>query len=271
MFIPLLAAHAWYDMAAVAAACLAFVAMCLAASSSYLTNDLLDIEADRCHPMKRARPIASGALSSPVAAVTALVFVLVALGISLLSSPGLAAAVSGYLVVTLAYSLWLKKQLMLDVIALAGLYTGRILVGAVATSIPPSFWLLAFSMFLFLSLAMVKRYSELATLSDPSARAASCRGYIVDDLDTLASLGGSSGFLSVLVLALYINSDNVRIYYGRPELIWLLCPLLLYWLGRVWLITRRGRMHHDPVTFALTDPGSLWVALLSGACLLFAL
>ena len=168
-------------------------------------------------------------------------------------SPPFAGVLAAYYALTLAYSLQLKRVVMLDVVVLAALYTVRIIGGAVVIGGGLSFWLLAFSMFLFLSLAMLKRYTELAALQNGPTNKASGRGYTVDDVPLIQSLGGSSGYLSVLVLALYINSTASEALYHRPQILWLLCPLLLYWISRVWLVAHRGGMHDDPVVFALVD------------------
>jgi 4-hydroxybenzoate polyprenyltransferase len=151
---------------------------------------------------------------------------------------------------------------VLDVIVLAGFYTVRIIAGSVATHIPPSFWLLASSMFVFLSLALVKRYSELSLLQRSGSQNATGRGYRAEDLPLLLNLGGASGYLSVLVLALYIDSANSQVYYRHPEAIWLLCPVLLFWISWVWLKAHRGQICEDPIIFALHDPISRWAALL---------
>jgi 4-hydroxybenzoate polyprenyltransferase len=176
-----------------------------------------------------------------------------------------------YYALTLAYSLKLKQIVMLDVLVLAGLYTVRIIAGAAAVEVMLSFWLLAFSLFIFLSLAMVKRYSELLVMQRNGQDKAAGRGYHVDDLVMLQSLGAASGYLSVLVLALYINSVKVQILYSRPEFIWLLCPLLLYWISRTWLKAHRGEMHDDPVIFATQDRVSWFLGVAGGTILWMAL
>jgi 4-hydroxybenzoate polyprenyltransferase len=181
-----------------------------------------------------------------------------------------AACLGLYYLGTLAYSLWLKGGALIDVLTLAGLYTLRILAGAAAVSVTPSFWLLAFSMFLFLSLALVKRYTELASLAQPGQAPGFGRGYRADDLPLLSQFGTASGYLAVLVLALYINGDNVVALYSHPELIWLLCPLLLYLISRTWLLAVRGELHEDPVVFALSDRRSQWLGLLGVALLWLA-
>ena len=169
-----------------------------------------------------------------------------------------------YCACTLAYSLYLKRKAMVDVLLLAGLYTLRIIAGTVAIGAALSFWLLAFSMFIFLSLAMLKRYTELSTVLASGRNTANGRGYSVDDLALLQSLGGSSGYLAVLVFALYINSPDSLALYTHHKALWLVCPLLLYWISRAWMVARRGDMHDDPVVFAATDRVSQGVVLLCG-------
>jgi 4-hydroxybenzoate polyprenyltransferase len=176
-----------------------------------------------------------------------------------------------YYIVTLAYSLRLKQILLADVLALAGLYTVRIAAGAFVVGLIPSSWLLAFSMFLFLSLALIKRYSELLIACNANSKNSYGRSYKVIDLESLSQFGAASGYMSVLVLALYIDSEQIKALYARPEAVWLLCPILLYWISRIWILTRRGQMHDDPVVFAIKDRKSymlgiialfiLWVAM----------
>jgi 4-hydroxybenzoate polyprenyltransferase len=175
-----------------------------------------------------------------------------------------------YFALTVTYSLCVKKIVLLDVILLAGLYTIRIMAGSAAVGIWPSYWLLAFSTFLFLSLALVKRYGELVIMRSVEGRDAKARGYEMADGELLAAMGTASGYLAVLVLALYITSGTARILYGRHELMWFLCPLLLYWISHVWLIAHRGRMHDDPLVFATRDPTSRILILLMLAIAIFA-
>jgi len=186
---------------------------------------------------------------------------LAALGVSLLLPGEFLLVLIVYYTTTLLYSLKLKNVVLVDVLLLAGLYTVRIIAGAAAVSIMPSFWLLAFGMFIFFSLAMVKRYSELQAVVNEGGESIRGRGYQSSDLEALISFGGSSGYMAVLVLALYINSDAVREMYTHPEVIWLLCPLLLYWVSRMWLVTRRGEMHDDPLVYAIKDRISRLVLL----------
>lgn len=270
VFVPLLAAHLFTDSAAATQALAAFFAFSLCASGVYVLNDLLDLPSDRQHPRKRLRPFASGELPLLHGLAAAPLLALAGFALAWLCSPAFAAVLGVYYAATLAYSLRLKRVHMLDVMLLAGLYTIRIIGGAVAVGVPLSFWLLAFSMFLFLSLAMLKRYTELFALSAAGREEASGRGYASGDLSLLQALGGSAGYLSVLVLALYINSPDSMELYSRPQVLWLLCPLLLYWISRAWSLVQRGRMHDDPVVFAITDRvsqalGAMFVLVVLGA------
>jgi 4-hydroxybenzoate polyprenyltransferase len=270
IFVPLLAAHAAGHAQSVTDVVLATVAFCLCASSVYVLNDLLDLEADRAHPRKSKRPFAAGSLS--IGAGLALVPCL--LGTAILIAAFLPArfqlVFATYYVVTVAYSFSLKGRVIVDAMALAGLYTLRIIAGAAAAAVPLSFWLLLFSVFLFLSLAFVKRFAELDSLRRQQRLRAAGRGYHVEDLPVLQSLGTSAGYLSVLVLALYINSPAIEGLYRQPKLIWLLCVLMLYWISRVWMKAQRGEMHDDPVVFALKDRNSLIVGILAVATVVLA-
>lgn len=262
VLVPLLAAHKFADTIPVASALMAFVAFSLCASGVYVLNDLLDLPADRQHPRKRTRPFASGRVPVLHGLLASPLLTLAGLAIAWQVGFVFTLVLGLYYLLTLAYSLRLKQVQMLDVTVLAGLYTLRIIGGAKAIDVPLSFWLLAFSMFIFLSLAMLKRYIELHGLLASGRQHASGRGYRTDDLPLMQSLGGASGYIAVLVLALYINSPESLALYSRPEVLWLLCPLLLYWVGRAWAIAHRGGMHDDPVVFAATDRGSQIVALL---------
>jgi 4-hydroxybenzoate polyprenyltransferase/phosphoserine phosphatase len=253
VFLPLFTAHLMFAPNAVLNATVAFFSFCLCASGVYLLNDLIDLDADRRHPRKRLRPFAAGTLPLTAGLFAAPLLTIVAFGLAVLISPRFAAVLGGYYVLTLAYSFALKRIAMLDTVVLAALYTIRIIGGTAALHIDTSFWLLAFSMFLFLSLAMIKRHAELDTLLKQGDNRSTGRGYTVDDLPLVQSLGGASGYLAVLVLALYINSTASELLYRHPPVLWLLCPLLLYWISRAWLIAHRGNMHDDPVVFAITD------------------
>ena len=256
LFVPLVMAHQVQNPALLWQAVLAFLSFCLCASSVYLLNDLLDLPADRRHPVKRRRPIASGRLR--VARVLVLIPVLLGLGLGLalaLPTEFLGVLLLYYLT-TLAYSLLFRRFALVDVMVLAGLYAVRVLAGGVATSVALSFWLFGFSVFLFLSLALLKRYSDLLLMDHDNLEQTTGRGYRASDIEGLAQSGLTSGYMSVLVLAFYINSEQVMRQYLYPELIWLLCPLLLFWVNRVWLLARRGEIKKDPVVFALEDRAS---------------
>ena len=251
-------------------ALLAFVALSLVASAGYVVNDLLDREADRAHPVKRQRPFASGALSAQWGVVLAAVLALLGAALAIAATPpGYWVVIGAYLLLTFSYSLWLKRQLLLDVIVLAGLYTLRVIGGSQAVDIQLTPWLLAFSLFIFLSLAFAKRYSELRLMAARQESQLRGRAYHIDDLDLVAMLGATSGYLSVLVLCLYINSDEVRGLYTTVEGLWFLVPILLYWISRIWFLAKRGELPGDPVAFAVRDRVS-WLAgvLMAGVILL---
>ena len=259
LLVPLVAAHRIAEVELLALALLAFVSFSLCASSAYVANDLLDLRADRHHPRKRLRPFASGALSIKEGLGLALVLLVCGLGLGAIVSLPFLGMVALYYVLTLGYSLSIKNRVVADIMLLAGLYTLRIIAGGVAVSIVPSFWLLAFSMFLFLSLAMVKRYSEIAGLRETDQTKTMGRGYRLGDLPTLLSLGAASGYTAVLVLALYINSSLVVGLYEKPMYLWALPPLVLYWISRLWVGAGRGKIDDDPLVFALKDNVSRWV------------
>lgn len=266
VFVALIAGHQIFQLDLLLRSGLAFLAFCFAASAVYILNDLLDLEADRRHPRKRKRPFASGAASIPagIAMVVALLGATTALAALLpLQFVGLLVL---YLLLTTAYSTYLKRKVMIDVICLAGLYTLRILAGGAATSIVISPWLAAFSMFLFLSLAFAKRYTELSASAGPLDMIPG-RGYLTSDIELIRSLGPTSGYLCVLVLCLYLNSPDVRVHYQRPEILWLACPLLLYWISRVWVLANRRLLDDDPVVFALRDRVSRIVGVLAALIL----
>jgi len=271
VFAPFLAAHRFDEIGLIGKLLLAFCSFGCFASSGYLMNDLFDLPADRHHPTKRFRPFASGDL--PLSYALAMIPALAGVGCLLAAavSRSFVEVVLSYLALTLAYSLRLKNVVLLDVIVLAGLYTMRIMAGAAAVSIWPSHWLLAFSTFFFFSLALVKRYSELVIMRKIDGDHAKARGYELDDSELIAAMGVASGFLAVLVLALYINSDKAQVLYSRYQLMWFLCPLLLYWIGRVWLIAHRGKMPDDPVVFAMNDRTNLVLVLLMVVLVLLAL
>jgi 4-hydroxybenzoate polyprenyltransferase len=235
---------------------LAAGAFSLCASAGYVLNDLLDIEADRAHPTKCKRPFASGDLPTAFGPFLLGALLLTSFAGALFFLPrGFVVMMTLYFVGTVSYSLFLKRQLLLDVLVLAGLYTHRILAGGVATGVHVSAWLLGFSMFLFTSLAFVKRYVELRGISGTDK--VMKRGYYRTDLEMVTSMGTASGYIAALVFMLYVESGAVKANYREPGLLWLVLPILLYWLGRIWLLAGRDQMRDDPVKFALTDSHSL--------------
>lgn len=252
VFLPMLASHQ-IDGASFLSSLLAFISFCLVASSVYVLNDLLDLKADRAHPRKRLRPFAAGAI--PIAAGTWMAAGLLGLGllIALLLGPTFFAVMIGYFALTTGYSLYLKRRIVIDICVLAGLYTVRIVAGGAATGVPLSVWLLAFAIFFFLSLAAVKRQAELVDNIKEGKLTASGRGYHVDDLPIISMISISAGYVAVLVMALYVNSPAVVELYARPEALWGVCALLLYWLTRTVMIAHRGQMHDDPVVYAVKD------------------
>lgn len=268
VFIPLLMAHQFVNLALVGQAMLAFLAFGLCASSAYLLNDLLDLPDDRKHPSKQQRPFAAGSISIVHGAMLIPGLLVAAFAVATLLPVKFIGVLAFYYIITLAYSLRLKRAALVDVLTLAGLYTIRIIAGAAAVSLAPSFWLMAFSMFLFLSLALVKRFTELLNLQQQNRTNLSGRGYTTIDLETVSQFGSTSAYIAVLVLALYINSNSVRVLYSHPEVIWLLCPLLLYMVTRIWLLARRNELHEDPVVFVIRDRRSQWLVLI-GAILLW--
>ena len=265
IFLPLLCSHA-LTTGKLLTALAAFCCFSLSASSAYLINDLVDVEADRRHPRKRRRPFAAGDLPALTGILAAVIFLLVGLvGVELL--PGrFFAWLLIYQATTLAYSFYLKRIALLDVMVLSGLYSLRLLAGGAATQTPISHWLAAFSMFLFLSLAIAKRFAELENLRVTNAMPTNGRGYLVNDLDQLRSFGTASAYAAVVIFAIYITGPDVVKLYHQPRLLWLSVPLIILWLNRVWLLASRGELNEDPVAFALTDPASL--AIGSGVVML---
>ncbi len=260
LFVPIITAHELLNPDALVSVLLAFLSFGTCASATYIINDLLDLDADRHHHKKRLRPFAAGTIDIRAGLIALLLLLAMGLGIAWFLSAGFRLALGTYLVTTLLYSLRLKRVASLDVIVLAGLYTLRIAAGALAAGISLSFWLLAFSMFIFLSLALVKRVAELVEVRKKEAATGVSLGklrgreYATEDLIVLQSLGAASGYLSVLVLALYIHSPEVSQLYRSPELLWLVAPLMLLWVTRLWVVTTRGYMDEDPIFFAVKDP-----------------
>ena len=285
LFVPLLLAHAWAP-GLIAGSILGFFSFCLGASATYIVNDLLDLEVDRQHPRKRRRPFASGDLSALSGGVVVALFLLASIALALLV-PAVVAALSPeftlvkplhfllwlgiYLVTTLAYSLRLKRMVLVDVIVLSGLYTIRIVAGTAATGIPPSVWLGGFSIFFFLSLAFVKRFAELENLRERGGASAGGRGYHVSDIEQLRTFGTTSGYASVVVFTLYISNLDAAQLYQHTRRLWLIVPVLLLWISRLWLLASRGKLNEDPVVYAITDRRSLLLGVLVVAIVLSAL
>ncbi len=269
VFVPLVTAHA-ISRGAVTAEIAAFVAFSLVASSVYLLNDLADLQDDRRHPTKRNRPVAAGDVSIATALLMWPLLVAGAAALALELPQAFGALLALYLATNLAYSLGLKRVALLDVFVLAALYTLRILAGAAAVDVPVSHWLLAFSLFAFLSLALVKRFVEVSAVASRDEERVGGRGYIASDGQLLGMLGTASGYLSVLVFALYITSPQVVMLYRAPAILWFAVPLLLYWISRVWFLAHRGELHEDPLLFALRDPQSYAVGFLTLLAMLAA-
>jgi 4-hydroxybenzoate polyprenyltransferase/phosphoserine phosphatase len=270
LFVPLLAAHQIGNVLSLGLVAIAFVSFSLCASSVYIVNDLLDLESDRKHPRKRFRPFASGKLSILYGVVAAALLIIASFLLGAVVGSHFLILLSIYLLLTVTYSIGIKRLVLIDCLALATLYTIRIIAGAAATSIPLSFWLLAFSIFIFLSLALVKRYAELLVQLREGKNSAHGRGYLVTDAPLLQVLGISSGYISTLVIALYLRSENVMALYSQPLAIGLLIPILLFWVSWVWLKSSRGEMHDDPIVFAARDKTSLIVAAITALVFSYA-
>ncbi len=268
VLVPLFTAHK-FDLESLFQSTLAAIAFSLCASSVYIFNDLVDLSADRQHPTKKNRPLAAGAIP--------ILRGVVAMPLLWLASIGLAACVSWpflgvlllYFALTNAYTCWLKTKMLVDVVALSLLYSLRIVGGAAAIDVPVSEWLIAFSLFIFTSLALIKRYIELATRLDKGLPDPSNRNYRLDDMQIVAMLAAAAGFNAVTVFALYISSDTVHSFYRHPQLLWLVCPVLMYWISRVLLMAHRRLVHDDPIVFALKDRNSFIAGVLI-ACIMLA-
>ena len=270
LFVPLLAAHQIDNAQSLGLLVIAFLSFSLCASSVYITNDLLDLESDRNHPRKRFRPFATAKLSVLHGVFAAPFLITTSFLLGAVVGSNFLIVLLVYLFLTVTYSFSLKLLVLVDCLTLAILYTMRIIAGAAAVSVSLSFWLLAFSIFIFLSLALVKRYAELLVQSREGKNSAHGRGYLVTDAPLLQVLGVSSGYISTLVIALYLRSENVMSLYAQPLAIWLLIPILLFWVSWVWLKSSRGEMHDDPIVFAATDKTSLSVAVITAFVFLYA-
>lgn len=264
LFLPLMLSHN-LSLAPVLRTVAGFVLYGFCASGLYILNDLLDLHSDREHPWKKERPFAAGRLSIPEGVVVSSSLLACAVGLGTFLDLQFGLALVGYAALTMFYSLYIKKVALLDVFVLSSFYSFRILAGALISGTPLSQWFLAFSMFFFLSLAMAKRYSELLHAKDLIASGNSGRGYHVNDRELLLSFGVGSSFSAVVIFSLYVQSQDVRVLYLSPEWLLLLCPIVLYWLGRTWLLAHRGELKEDPVTLAIRDRVSYVVALAGAA------
>ncbi len=248
------------DWSATLSILIAFLAMCLLASLTYIVNDMLDLQADRQNPTKAKRALPSTRVSLLQGAKVIGLLLLAVVILSFFLPAAFNLILLSYALMTLSYSFVFKRYVILYVCMIAALHTLRVVGGTVAIAAEWSFWLLAFSMFIFFSLALAKRVAELINLQKDNKERTIGRDYRVSDLPVLIATGVSTGYLSVLIVALYINSDKVRVMYSTPEFLWLVCPILMYWIGRLWMITARGEMHEDPIIFAMRDRTSLDIA-----------
>lgn len=263
IFLPLFLAHQMSNVSMLLKGTLAFLAFSFVASAGYVLNDLLDLEVDRKHPKKKQRPFASGDLGPVSGIVLAALLLCASAALVWFQPTHFALWLLLYFLVTVSYSIFLKKVALVDVLVLAGLYTVRLICGSISTGAPLSSWMESFSLFFFLSLALVKRYSELHSLRSAHALPQNDRGYQVTDLEQLRSFGTASSYAAVVVFVLYMNSPEVQRLYRHPHLLWLITPLIIYWINRVWLLAHRGQLDEDPVIFAVTDRGSLVIGLIA--------
>jgi len=268
--VPLILNHEFANFNLVLAAIAAFFSFSFLASAVYIVNDISDLANDRLHPRKRLRPLAAGSVSIPVISATAVALLLASVGLASLLPPMFWGVLTLYAVITTVYTFVLKRKLLVDVFTLAGLYTVRIVAGASATGVDLSFWLLAFSIFFFLSLALVKRYVELDELAEDPESQLKGRSYVGSDKDMIGQAGVAAAFSAAMVLALYVDSKEVASMYPQPALLWPLCPLILYMLLRIWILARRSQMHEDPVVFIMRDWRSQVTTVAGAALVLLA-
>jgi len=259
ILLPVLLSHTWNNWAISSKALLATACFCLTASATYIFNDFLDVHSDREHDHKKLRPLAAGTVTTRAAMILAVALLLAAIFLAVKLPLSFGIMLGIYFLSTIFYSLYLKTKVILDICTLAGLYTIRVFAGGAATAIPISEWTAAFAMFVFLGLAAVKRYAELQA-SPETGELTTRRGYEQVDKSAIQVLGLSSMVISVLVLVLYLRSPEVTLLYRHSEMLRLICPVLLYWFGRIWIVAGRGTMHSDPIIFALRDRASLIAA-----------
>ncbi len=266
VFVPIVTAHR-FDLISIGQATVAFFAFSLAASGIYIVNDWIDRESDREHRTKKHRPLASGTIRVPHALIVAFALVTAAAVGAFLLSPPFDLVLLGYLSLSTAYIFFLKQKLIADILTLAVLYMLRVVGGGAAIAVVLSPWLLTFSMFLFMALALVKRYTELVTRLEANLPDPKDRFYRKVDLDTIAALAAASGFNSVTVFALYLSSDAVQELYTYPQRLWPICFILTYWIARILILATRGRVDDDPILFALTDRASIILVVTVGVIL----
>lgn len=263
IFLPLILAHKFLDVNLLLKALVAFFSFSFLASSVYIINDIMDVESDRIHPSKKNRPIASGAVKISSALKVAFILMPLSFIISIFLGKEFLFVLLTYFITTSCYSFYLKKIMLVDILILSLLYTVRMFAGGVALNIYLSPWLFMFSMFFFFSLACAKRYSELYAVRNNLQDEIKGRGYQAQDLEQIQIFGSSSGYIAILIFALYIQSDISMKLYKTPSSFWALCPIMLYWISRVWLLSHRGQMTQDPIIFALKDKVSYVVLILS--------
>jgi 4-hydroxybenzoate polyprenyltransferase/phosphoserine phosphatase len=270
IFVPLLTAHQ-FTWTALGLAFMAMIAFSLCASSVYIVNDLLDVQSDRSHPSKKRRPFAAGRLRASTGMMAAAILTILSFTLAWLVAPLFGGVLLVYLLLTTAYSFSLKRKMFIDVVVLAMLYSLRVIAGAVAINVAVSEWLLAFSLFIFTALALVKRYTELATRLDEGLDDPTNRNYKKSDLPVIAGLAAAAGMNSITVIALYIASAEVRMTYSNPVILWALCPVFLFWIARIIMLAHRRIVDEDPITFALRDPRSWAVGVASVVVVMAAL
>lgn len=271
LFVPLMTSHNWDDSSILIQMALGFISFGMCASGGYIFNDLLDLNADRNHPRKKNRPFASGDISIWRGSALMVALQLGGLALAAFLNMEFLVLLVLYCAMSLAYTLYLKTYVLIDVLVLASLYTVRIVAGSILAEAPLSFWLFAFSIFIFFSLALVKRCSELIALSKADRKYAGGRDYSVSDVEYLREMGIASGYMAILIVAFYINSPDVILLYKNPKVLWLICPILFYWVSRLWLKTGRGEMHDDPIVFSIKDKGSRFVGFTIAIIVLFAI
>ena len=271
IFAALILSHNWFNLSALETVSYAFLSFSFAASAIYLINDLIDLEADRQHQTKRFRPLAAGTLSIQSAMMLIQVLLILSFVAAKQTNTEFTTILIAYLILTTAYSLVLKPIALIDVLTLTSLYTIRIVAGAVAINVPLSYWLLAFSMFIFLSLALIKRFSELKNLLEQGETKSVSRGYHVEDLPVVSLFGITSGYISVLILVFYIDDLHTGTLYAQPNWLWFVAISVLYWISRMWLIAFRGKMNEDPVSFAIRDRCSYAISVAIACSMYLAL